>query len=47
MQADNSWKDKRAALGDLFVVKGTMQELENSYSRFTLVPDQKALCQLV
>jgi len=47
VQADNSWKDKRAALGDLFVVKGTMQELENSYSRFTLVPDQKALCQLV
>ena len=46
-QTDISWKDKRAALGDLLMVEGTMQELENSYSRFTTVPDQKALGQLV
>lgn len=47
MQADISWKDKRAAISDLFVVKGLMQELESSYSKYTPVPDQKALGQLV
>ncbi|CAL5222496.1 g4870 [Coccomyxa viridis] len=45
--ADVSRKDRVAALGedvdqvdwDLFVVKGTMQELEKSYFRLTLAPD--------
>ena len=47
MQAEVSRKDKVAALGedieqvdwDLFVVKGTMQELEKSYFRLTSAPD--------
>ena len=47
MQAEVSRKDKMAALGedieqvdwDLFVVKGTMQELEKSYFRLTSAPD--------
>ena len=46
-QGDVSRKDKVAALGedieqvdwDLFVVKGTMQELEKSYFRLTSAPD--------